>query len=83
MWSMLWIYQIVTGVTSVVGVPSTHLVDIDFGGGDADSVVLIAWHIDNDKSCVLLALLLYQESDINAKPLHFFVGGGNEWMMNG
>ena len=23
---MVWIYQIVTGVTSVVGVPSTHLV---------------------------------------------------------
>ena len=28
MWPMVWIYQIVTGVTSVVGVPSTHLVDI-------------------------------------------------------
>ena len=26
MWPMVWIYQIVTGVTSVVGVPSTHLV---------------------------------------------------------
>ena len=26
--SGVWIYQIVTGVTSVVGVPSTHLVDI-------------------------------------------------------
>ena len=28
MWPMVWIYQIVTGVTSVVGVPSTHLVQI-------------------------------------------------------
>ena len=28
MWPMVWIYQIVTGVTSVVGVPSTHLVII-------------------------------------------------------
>ena len=28
MWPMVWIYQIVTGVTSVVGVPSTHLVYI-------------------------------------------------------
>ena len=26
--SSVWIYQIVTGVTSVVGVPSTHLVII-------------------------------------------------------
>ena len=40
-------------------------IDIDFGGGDADSVVLIAWHLGIDKSCVLaLALLLYQESEI-------------------
>ena len=30
MWPMVWIYQIVTGVTSVVGVPSTHLVIWDF-----------------------------------------------------
>ena len=29
MWPMVWIYQIVTGVTSVVGVPSTHLVFIN------------------------------------------------------
>ena len=29
MWPMVWIYQIVTGVTSVVGVPSTHLVFIE------------------------------------------------------
>ena len=29
MWPMVWIYQIVTGVTSVVGVPSTHLVGSD------------------------------------------------------
>ena len=28
------------------------------------AVVLIAWHHGIDKSCVLLALLLYQESDI-------------------
>ena len=41
------------------------VIDIDFGGGDADSVVLIAWHPAIDKSYVLaLALLLYQESDI-------------------
>ena len=31
MWPMVWIYQIVTGVTSVVGVPSTHLVASDNG----------------------------------------------------
>ena len=31
MWPMVWIYQIVTGVTSVVGVPSTHLVGSDNG----------------------------------------------------
>ena len=31
MWPMVWIYQIVTGVTSVVGVPSTHLVVSDDG----------------------------------------------------
>ena len=30
MWPMVWIYQIVTGVTSVVGVPSTHLVFTEF-----------------------------------------------------
>ena len=30
MWPMVWIYQIVTGVTSVVGVPSTHLVNLRF-----------------------------------------------------
>ena len=42
-----------------------HIIDIDFGGGDADSVVLSAWHPAIDKSYVLaLALLLYQESDI-------------------
>ena len=29
--SGVWIYQVVTGVTSVVGVPSTHLVVIDIG----------------------------------------------------
>ena len=40
-----------------------HIIDIDFGGGDADSVVCIASHLGIDKSCVL-ALLLYQESDI-------------------
>ena len=41
-----------------------HIIDIDFGGGDADSaVVLIAWRLGIDKSCIL-ALLLYQESDI-------------------
>ena len=38
---------------------------IDFDEGDVDSVLLIAWHLAIDKSCVLaLALLLYQESDI-------------------
>ena len=42
-----------------------HIIDIDFDGGDADSVVLIAWPLAIDKSCVLaLALLLHQESDI-------------------
>ena len=40
-----------------------HIIDIGFGGGDADSVVLIAWLFSIDKSCVL-ALLWYQESDI-------------------
>ena len=64
-------------------------IDIDFDGGDADSVMLIAWHLAIDKSYVLaLALLLYQESDIKDK-LHvllffsffsffffFFLGGG-------
>ena len=30
--SGVWIYQIVTGVTSVVGVPSTHLVSCDLSG---------------------------------------------------
>ena len=40
-----------------------HIIDIDFGGGDADSVVLIVWHLGIDKSCVL-ALLFYQESHI-------------------
>ena len=37
-----------------------HIIDIDFGGGDADSDVLIAWHLGIDKSCVLV-LLLFQE----------------------
>ena len=42
-----------------------HIIDIDFGGSDADSVVLNAWHPAIDTSYVLaLALLLYQESDI-------------------
>ena len=62
-----------------------HIFYIDFGGGDADSVVLIAWHLGIDKSCVL-ALLLYQESDIQAKLLHFFfffLRGGGRWTMNG
>ena len=66
-----------------------HIIDIDFGGGDADSVVLIAWHLGIDKSCVL-ALLLYQESDIQVKLLHFFFfflgggggGGDDEWWMD-
>ena len=41
-----------------------HIIDIHgfFYGGDADSVVLIAWHLSIDKSCVL-ALLSYQDSD--------------------
>ena len=66
-----------------------HIIDIDFGGGDADFVVLIAWHLSIDKSCVL-ALLLYQESDIQAKLLHFilfyfifFGGGGGGWWGGG
>ena len=33
MWPMVWIYQIVTGVTSVVGVPSTHLAVFQEWGG--------------------------------------------------
>ena len=32
MWPMVWIYQIMTGVTSVVGVPSTHLVFVIIRG---------------------------------------------------
>ena len=65
-----------------------HIINIDSGGGDAYSVVLIAWHFGMGKSCVL-ALLLYQES---YKPSYFifffffFLGGGaammnDEWMM--
>ena len=32
--SGVWIFQIVTGVTSVVGVPSTHLVSVKFPSGE-------------------------------------------------
>ena len=55
-----------------------HIIDIDFDGGDADSVVLIAWQLGIDKSCVL-ALLLYQESYRPSYFIFFFRGG----MMNG
>ena len=41
--SGVWIYQIVTGVTSVVGVPSTHLVI--FRWVVNSSIVLIRWWI--------------------------------------
>ena len=34
-----------------------HIIDIAFGGGDADSVVLITWHLGIDKLCVLALLL--------------------------
>ena len=61
-----------------------HIIDIDFGG-DADSVVLIAWHLGIDKSCVL-ALLLYEESDIGQATsfilFFFFGGGGDEWWID-
>ena len=46
MWPMVWIYQIVTGVTSVVGVPSTHLV--------CNDVYTFSWMIDN--TCVILSM---------------------------
>ena len=40
----LWIYQIVTGVTSVVGVPSTHLVLIYNMVGVAVATVISTMH---------------------------------------
>ena len=47
MWPMVWIYQIVTGVTSVVGVPSTHLVLVN--GGWAIRQQAITWaNVDPD-----------------------------------
>ena len=43
MWPMVWIYQIVTGVTSVVGVPSTHLVNFEYQGQISMSYYLYLW----------------------------------------
>ena len=58
-----------------------HIIDIDFGGGDADSaVVLIAWHLGIDKSCVL-ALLLYRPSYFIFFFFFFFLGGDDEWII--
>ena len=47
--SGVWIYQIVTGVTSVVGVPSTHLVGSDNGLSlfGAKPLSEPMWHIVN------------------------------------
>ena len=64
-----------------------HIIDIDFDGGDADSVVLIAWHLAIDKSCVLaLALLLYKkirhigQATCTIFFFFFFLGGvDDEW----
>ena len=58
-----------------------HIIDTDFGGGHADSVVLIAWHLGIDKACVL-ALLLYQEYIGQAASLFFFFLVGQGAMMN-
>ena len=44
--SGVWIYQVVTGVTSVVGVPSTHLVvadDLATQGAWASAAMLFTW----------------------------------------
>ena len=40
MWPMVWIYQIVTGVTSVVGVPSTHLVSMWIWNWDCEAMTV-------------------------------------------
>ena len=59
-----------------------HIIDIDFDCGDADSIVLIAWQLGIDKSCVL-ALLLYEESYRPSYFFFFFFWGGGGGMMNG
>ena len=47
-----------------VAIDLYHIIDIDFGGGDADSVVLIAWHLGIDKLCIIGLAFKNQESDI-------------------
>ena len=68
MWPMVWIYQIVTGVTSVVGVPSTHLVHLEIilGMGSANErhfyIVTLALigsdHTQNDPCLFLKKALI-------------------------
>ena len=53
--SGVWIYQIVTRVTSVVGVPSTHLVGLD----DGSSPFLASSHYPNECLHMIIRLTIY------------------------
>ena len=52
--SGVWIYQIVTGVTSVVGMPSTHLVDIT----TTIAIFIIIIIIDYQSLSILIIIII-------------------------